>query len=379
MAVKNLNRGPITTFTLEEDVSIANAIRRTIINDIPTWVFITSPHEKNQATFHTNTTRMNNELLKQRLSCIPIHSKYGFEDSFSLEDCYLEVNVENTTDTVMQVTTEHFIIKKKKDNEPISIDVNRAIFPPYLPPDNVDEYFILFINLRPRISDEIPGEKIHFVCNFSVSTARESAMFNVTSMCTYGNTLDEEKISQVLDKKIHEWKEGGMSKSDIDDEVANWRLLDAKRIYKDNSFDFSIQSIGVFDNNELLFLANKILRDRITKLSDSIGAGDVSIIPSLSTMENAFDITFIDDYTVGKPLEYMLYKHYFNEKVLAYCGYIKLHPHDDKSIIRIAYHPAYPTANISIEHVVNILIDCLSRLEDMFVVIGNAFSEKSRK
>jgi DNA-directed RNA polymerase alpha subunit len=63
-------------FTLSGvNVSLANAIRRTILSDIPLIVFRTSPHEQNKANIILNTTRLNNEILKQRLSCIPIHIK----------------------------------------------------------------------------------------------------------------------------------------------------------------------------------------------------------------------------------------------------------------------------------------------------------------
>ena len=55
------------------NVSIANALRRIILSEIPTVVFRTSPHERNLVNFEINTSRMNNELIKQRLSCIPIH------------------------------------------------------------------------------------------------------------------------------------------------------------------------------------------------------------------------------------------------------------------------------------------------------------------
>ena len=61
------------TFTLSGvDVSFANGLRRTIISDIPIVVFKTFPHEQNKANIIHNTSRLNNELLKQRLSCIPV-------------------------------------------------------------------------------------------------------------------------------------------------------------------------------------------------------------------------------------------------------------------------------------------------------------------
>ena len=73
------------TFTLSGvDVCFANAIRRTILSDIPQIVFKTSPHEENKANIIANTTRLNNEIIKQRLSCIPIH----INDYKNFQMCY---------------------------------------------------------------------------------------------------------------------------------------------------------------------------------------------------------------------------------------------------------------------------------------------------
>ena len=64
---KNSKHGDMFSFTLSGvNVSIANAIRRTILSDIPTVVFKTSPYEECKANIITNTTRLNNEILKQR-------------------------------------------------------------------------------------------------------------------------------------------------------------------------------------------------------------------------------------------------------------------------------------------------------------------------
>ena len=63
----------VMTFTIANiDVSYVNAIRRTILSDIPIVCFKTTPYEQNKANIVINKTRLNNEILKQRLSCIPI-------------------------------------------------------------------------------------------------------------------------------------------------------------------------------------------------------------------------------------------------------------------------------------------------------------------
>ena len=63
----------ILKFTIENiNVSLANAIRRVILSEIPIVVFKTFPHDKNQADIEINTTRLNNEILKQRLGCFNV-------------------------------------------------------------------------------------------------------------------------------------------------------------------------------------------------------------------------------------------------------------------------------------------------------------------
>ena len=109
------------------NVSLANALRRTIISDIPLVIFRTSPNEQNKCTIHVNTSRLNNEIIKQRLSCIPIHIKDIVE--FPLKNYILELNVENTTDTVMIVTSENFVIKDLITGKNLPNDKIREIFP----------------------------------------------------------------------------------------------------------------------------------------------------------------------------------------------------------------------------------------------------------
>jgi DNA-directed RNA polymerase subunit L len=66
---------------------------------------------------------------------------------------------------------------------------------------------------------------------------------------------------------------------------------------------------------------------------------DIKIDIAQSTIQNCYDITLEnEDYTIGKVLEYLFYSKFFeNTKILSYCGFKKMHPHDDDSIVRVAY------------------------------------------
>ena len=58
-------------FTISNtNVSVVNAIRRTILTDIRTVVI-----DPNNINIITNDTQFNNQILCQRLACVPVHIK----------------------------------------------------------------------------------------------------------------------------------------------------------------------------------------------------------------------------------------------------------------------------------------------------------------
>jgi DNA-directed RNA polymerase subunit L len=328
-----LEDGNVLQFTLSNvNVSIANALRRTVISNIPTVVFKTTPYEENKANITVNTSRLNNEILKQRLSCIPIHIR---NLNMPLENLRMELNVENKTDTILYVTTEDFKIKDLGTNEYLSAKDQQEIFPP----NDLTGYYIDFARLRPRISDEIPGEKLQMTCEFSIGTCKEDGMFNAVSVCAYGYTQDKDLMETELEKKRQQWKDDGLSKEKIEFESKNWTLLDGERVIRENSFDFTVESVGVFANQELIKKACHILITKLSELSATIDTSEIDIHSAENTMKHCYDIILEnEDYTIGKVLEYLLYTKFFQGvKTLSYCGFKKMHPHDANSIIRLAY------------------------------------------
>ena len=314
------------------NVSLANALRRTILSDIPTVVFKTSPYEENKAVIISNTSRLNNEVIKQRLSCIPIH----IDDlSIPFQNLIMEVNEVNNTDSIMYVTTEHFKIKDKRTDKYLSEKDTRDIFPP----NSHTNHYIDFVRLRPKISEELPGEKLQLTCEFSIGTCKEDGMFNVVSTCAYGFTQDLALRDIELGKKLQTWRDAGMKKEEIEFQEKNWLLLDALRLTVRDSFEFVIESVGVFSFKQLIISACNILIERLTELNNIIEADTLSIELSQNTMSNCYDITLEnEDYTIGKPIEYYLYENLFNgKKKLTFCGFKKTHPHNSYSMIRLAY------------------------------------------
>jgi DNA-directed RNA polymerase subunit L len=365
---QKITKGETLTFTLEGvNVSIANAIRRTILSDIPTVVFKTSPYEECKANIMTNTTRLNNEILKQRLSCIPIH--IADYQNLNLKNYLLEVNVENTTDTMMYVTTQDFKVKNLLTDSYLSEKDTRNIFPP----NDYTNCFIDFVRLRPKISDDIHGEKIHLTCELSLSNAKDDGMFNVVSTCSYGFTCDDVLMNRELGKKIQGWKDEGKNEKEIDFESKNWKLLDGLRIVKKDSFDFTVQTVGVFNNNELLVKACEIIEKRFADLDNLIDTDEIEIKTSLNTLTNCYDITlYNEDYTIGKVLEFILYEKFFEgTKIVSFVGFKKYHPHDDESIIRIAFKQPVDVSSIK-----GYLKECIHDALTVFSKIKKDFVKK---
>jgi len=320
-------------FTLSGiNVSLANALRRTILNDIPTLAFYTETYDDNQCTIHANTSRLHNEILKHRLSCIPIHM---VELDILPENYVLEVDVTNDTDAMRIVTTEDFRIRNKSNDNYLTQKELIKIFPPGLK----SNMFIDFARLRPKIGNTIPGEKLKLTAEFSVRTAGENNMFNVVSTCSYGNTVDLVKAKTVWDEHENRIRAEGSTADELDIQKRNFYTLDAHRHFKTDSFDFAIQSVGVYENKDIVKKGCEALQKKAMDLIHMIDSDMVLIKTSETSMDFCYDIILEnEDYTIGKVLEYILYEKFFvGTKLLSFCGFKKMHPHDDNSIIRVAY------------------------------------------
>ena len=194
---------------------------------------------------------MNNELIKQRLSCIPIHIK---NPNIDINDLILEVDETNDTDAIKIITTEDFKIKSKSSGKYINKEETNKIFPP----NKITNNYIDFVRLMPKTTIS-NGEQIKLTCEFTISNAKEDSMFNVVSNCCYGFTKDERivkdqraKLEELLKNKYLD------NQNKINQELKDFDLLTSQKYFKKddeglpNSFDFVIETIGIYTNYELI-------------------------------------------------------------------------------------------------------------------------------
>ena len=117
-------------FTIGDvDLSIANGIRRTLISNIPTIVMKGFPHEDSNIHITKNTSKLNNEIIKMRLSCIPIHVEEANMSIDDIQNLQVQVSMKNTTKNVMYVTTEHFTIYNKSTKKFEDKSLVQTLFP----------------------------------------------------------------------------------------------------------------------------------------------------------------------------------------------------------------------------------------------------------
>jgi len=412
----NNNKESSLTFTLENcDVSVANAIRRIIVSDVNQYVFRTFPHSENRADFTVNTTRLHNEILKQRLGCIPIHHLHtidGFGNEY--KNYVVEVDVKNETDTIRYVTTEDFKVKKAKAIEKTSggsndDDANDDVMYEYLseatvrkifPPDAISGEYIEFARLLPNLSssNSNSGEALAFTCTLEISNAKFDGMYNVAHTCAYNCTPDTKEIDKqwrTKEKVIREgFESSGSAASSIGELVENakknWELLDAQRIFVPNSFDFIIETVGVYSNVQLVTKACDIMIKKCEKFLSEIehsaetsesGTNAMTTIEharELTTMKNSFRVNLIgEDYTLGKVIENYIFSNYYNKTdgIVSFCGFKKPHPHALDSYIIVSFKDEIELSKVQ-EHVSKVVLESISVFKSLFESFNDFKSKK---
>jgi DNA-directed RNA polymerase subunit L len=365
------------------DTSVANAIRRTILTDIPILAMQTFLDDNNIITISKNTSRFNNEFIKQRLSCIPIMFPKPYNDDdekefnetieYLIENYEIKLNVKNDNRDdkhIKYITTEDFKIinKQSEENEDKLAKIMFQKSP-------ITNEYILLARLRPSMSEDIDGEELEFTTKLKMSKAKDNSCYNATHTCYYKCIVDKEKAKEEWKKKLEKLKKKEkITLEEIKVIEKDWNILDRNRIIRPNEFEFTIETIGQYTNEFLVRKACNIIMEKLDIFITSIKEEDNKLInKSDNTIPHCYDITLKnEDYTIGNILEYMLYYIYYNNKSsdninLIFCGFKKPHPHINDSIIKIAFEN-----EISNEDIIKILELVVENLKNnIFNIILN--------
>jgi hypothetical protein len=211
----------------------------------------------------------------------------------------LVVQKKNDTSDVIYVTTADFQIRDKNTGKFLAKGERDNIFPH----SDITGDYIDFVRLRPKFTSGGEGEEISLKCAFSVMVPDTSQYtYNSTSRCFFTNTIDAIGRNDGWEAKSVEIKTANPD-ADMEFEKKNWMALEGNRYYKQNSYDFELKTIGVYDNVELLNSACIIMINKLNALISNY-ADKVIVSNSISTLPNAFDITIKDiKYTMSFGME----------------------------------------------------------------------------
>ena len=309
-------RGEMRFQMTSANVSLANALRRTILADIPVPVL-----DGTKAVFEHNTTRLNNEILKQRLDCIPPHVS---DPAFAVTEHEVRLDLVNDSGATRLVTTEDFQVVQKATGLALPDKERAALFPP----DPISGDHILFARLRAKVAaGQDGGERLTFRCPLSISTAAANGCYTCVSLCSYGATPD----AAAADAAWKARQEDGTSRAD-------WQALGALRYTVPDSFDFVLRSVGALENAVIVQKACAVLVEGLADLKSQVqDSGDSIVRPFEGTVPHCYEVTVPGlGYTRGKALEAALHLEHVPGH-LVYCGFRKPHPHIDESVLRIAF------------------------------------------
>lgn len=356
-------------FTLANvDTSIANSLCRLISMDIPCVVIKTFPHSENQVDIHLNTTRHNNEIIKQRLGCIPIHIK---DVTSPIDSLRLKVDKINDSNAIQYVTTDDFRIFNTDTETFIDDEETRRIFPH----DPITDEPILVARLRPKVRQEGKGESLSLTAKFNVSTANESGRYTQSCTSSYAMTVDDKRQAEEWDKELARLKEDAekqgspITEEQTELERMNWYLGKGKRIIIPNHFDMKVESIGVYSNEELVRSACTVMINKLDNIERMAKEQRLQIKNFKGGLRNGFEVVLEgENYTLGKSIEYAIYNMFYQgsvQQLVSYVGFYKQHPHDEDSILRIGFKNETTTQQVS-----QYILNAVDELKKLYIVIN---------
>lgn len=323
------------TFTIRDvDLSVVNALRRTLLADIPIPAIRFRPNEpsNDNVTFVTNTCCLNNEFLGQRLSMIPLCFSELEIDTFDPKVHKFVIREHNKTEETVDVTTKHMKIVDQ-DGAPFSKELHARV----LPADPVTGDHLLITKLKPNHYDHANGEQLHIDAYAAVGTAKECAGFSAVSLATFENVVDKDLADKMLAAKLENSKEGDAKIEEVTHDFDN---LDRYRYYKTNKHG---------DPNEFLFklettcgmtckaLVRKALMLLVAKMQ-RVANGNTPMT-AMKASNNMFTVTLSEmNHTDGSLLQSHIYNECVREPVgpATFVGYNMPHPLEETIVLRIA-------------------------------------------
>lgn len=331
-------------------VSYANTLRRVILTEVPCVGFrseIKKDGSTSDIVIERNTTAMSNEMLAHRIGLVPVYANPKEWDS---EKYSFELNVENTTNDLIDVKVSDINVYENTESGRILVPNTK-----FFHPDPITHDTCLLAVLKPKIGNALP-EAIAFKAKATIGIGRENMRFSSVSQCSYSYTRDEdpEKVKEVFVRWLDRHKKINYMELENDSErkkllEREFNTMEVDRCFvtdekgEPNSFDFTVETVGVFDPLDIVIEALKVIEQKCF-LYAAVDKGDlpenIKIQPTKKEARG-FDIYFQgEDHTLGNMLTTFMDEHLLDPQGLRdgsiqFCGYCVPHPLRDEMLMTI--------------------------------------------
>lgn len=182
------------------ELAIVNGLRRVLIADIPNVAIAFDPYNENDhdVNMHSNTTNLNNEIISQRLSLIPICMHPNEIRNFEKMNYQFVINKKNNTNNSVVVTTDDFEILDV-DGKPYPESLRRRLFPH----DSITDEPIIIAKLKPNLFDKENGDSLHFDTRATKDTATRNSSWCPVSLCTFRPIIDDAKVKEAFEEEAN--------------------------------------------------------------------------------------------------------------------------------------------------------------------------------
>jgi len=339
------------------DKTIVNAIRRTIMSDIPVVAFRVE-RDNSDIVVEMNKSSLHNEFILDRISLIPLSID---PEKYEKKEYLFKLHVEDEKNDkpIKQITAYDFDIYKINDDvRGRDIDVIELDNYTLLKKNDKDKILNPFkINYSNKVNTEyciitelksnnVSGdlysdEELKLYGTPSVSTAKENAAWSCVSMCIYTFRIDEARLEAVLEEK----KTIENITSNIKEFEEEFRVNEGERYYfLDNMmqpyyYEFTIEKVGFYDPKTIFIKGCEYLLKRINDFKAQI---DLLNIPECrikifesETISGGYSLIVDgENDTLGSIIQSHIVRKYIeverDDSPIMFCGYKRLHPLEER-------------------------------------------------
>ena len=280
------------------DLAIINSIRRIILSDIPiVGLYGEDKDEEPTVEIVINNSPLHNEFMIHRIGLIPLNISEEITEIYEDNDYEFELNVENKSSELINITTGNFTGKYKDKN------LTKSELDIIFPLNKVSNSKILITRLKEK-------EHIHIKAKAIKRTGKLNASFSPVSLANFSFVINKDE-------------------ADTKDNI-----LDKERCYYKNEYgdpskiNFQIESINALSHVYLFKKSLEIINEKLESLIIKLLAKEIEI-PKVGNCDNSYEFKIVnEDDTLGNLIQSIIHNKYIrkNNTNCTYVGYICAHP-----------------------------------------------------